>query len=65
MAVVREMTCESGARVIVRDDCYRDASPEEIKRRRARIWEQMCKIAARAAQDEESQAQALAEIREA
>ena len=45
MAIVREFDHPNGAHVIIRDDCYRDASPEEIERRRAvarrtftRIW---------------------------
>ena len=40
MAVIRDYIITEdrlgkGARVIVRDDCYRDASPEELARRRA------------------------------
>lgn len=33
MAIVKEFTARNGAHVIVRDDCYRDASPEELERR--------------------------------
>lgn len=45
MAVVMEKTCANGARIIIRDDCYRDASPEEIERRHRAIWRAMCDIA--------------------
>ena len=30
MAIVREFVSESGVRVIVRDDCYRDKTPEQL-----------------------------------
>ena len=45
VAVVMEKTCANGAKVVVRDDCYRDATPEEIERRHQAIWRAMCMIA--------------------
>ena len=46
MAIVREFTARSGARVQIADDCYRDLTPEEVERRRAEVWRVMCQIAA-------------------
>lgn len=56
MAVVRETICASGVRVIIRDDCYRDCTPEEIERRRAEVWRVICQVNANTAR-----AKALAE----
>ena len=56
MAIIREFTCKNGAHVIVRDDAYRDCSPEEIERRRAEVVRAMEFIAlrnARAAMERE------------
>lgn len=41
MALVSERVTSNGVRVRVFDDLYRDASPEEIKRRRARAYDAM------------------------
>lgn len=56
MAIIREFICKNGAHVIVRDDAYRDCSPEEIERRRAEVVRAMEFIAlrnARAAMESE------------
>lgn len=47
MAIVREFTCANGARVIVRDDCYRDCTAEEITRRWAEVQRVVTEIAMR------------------
>ena len=35
MAIVKTMECANGGRITIRDDRYRDASAEELARRRA------------------------------
>lgn len=47
MAIVREFICANGARVIVRDDCYRDCDAEEITRRWAEVQRVVTEIAMR------------------
>lgn len=46
MAVVSEMITPGGVRVIVCDDLYRDASEEEIRRRRAAFYKEAAKMVA-------------------
>lgn len=50
MAIVREFDCANGAHVIVRDDCYRDCTPEEIARRWEDVRQALAFAALRAAQ---------------
>ena len=50
MAIVMDFISRNGAHVIVRDDCYRDCTPEEIERRRAEVVRAMEFIALRNAQ---------------
>lgn len=50
MAIVREFIARNGAHVIVRDDCYRDASEEELNRRRAEVAEAILFAELRAAE---------------
>lgn len=44
MAIVAEFDCANGAHVIVRGDCYRDCSPEEIRRRQQLIKEAVYRV---------------------
>ncbi len=53
MAIVRELVTESGCRVAIADDCCRDLDPVEIKRRRAEVWREICRIARSAAERRE------------
>lgn len=46
MALVSEMVTPGGVRVRVFDDLYRDASPEEIKRRRDAVYRAMVRMIA-------------------
>lgn len=45
MAVVMEVITRTGAKVIVRDDAYINASPEEIARRRKEISDTINRVA--------------------
>lgn len=44
MALLKEFVTPSGVHVRVFDDCYRDAAPEELARRRQRLREEVWKI---------------------
>ena len=46
MALVSEMVTPGGVRVRVFDDLYRDASPEEIRRRRGAVYQAMVRMIA-------------------
>lgn len=46
MALVSEMVTPGGVRVRVFDDLYRDASPEEIKRRRGAVYRALIEMIA-------------------
>lgn len=50
MAIVREFTSRDGVHVIVRDDCYRDISEEEYRRRRDAVAEAILFVELRAAE---------------
>lgn len=52
VAIVREFIHPNGAHVIVRDDCYRDLSEEEIERRRDEVRRVMAMIEYRRQQEE-------------
>lgn len=46
MAMVSEMVVPGGVRVRVFDDLYRDASPEEIRRRRGEVYRALVEMIA-------------------
>lgn len=45
MAIVKEFVTRNGTRVIIRDDAYINASPEEIARRRKEISDTINRVA--------------------
>lgn len=60
MALVSEMVTSCGARVRVFDDLYRDASPEEIKRRRGAVYRAL--IAMIAEQEEQERQEGIEQL---
>lgn len=55
MALVSEMVTPGGVRVRVFDDLYRDASPEEIRRRRGAAYRAMIAMIAEREEQESRQ----------
>ncbi len=44
MAIVKTIHCKNGGTIYVHDDCYRDASKEELERRYRRLDEAILAI---------------------